>query len=302
MIITNSQEKGLELIEKFPGLYQTLREPKFSFDELDIDKNLFAQWKHEGLFFEVGNRKRGRLYSVTELLWVRLLQKARSLNIPRKDIAELSSFLDKPVGFNDKAKRAEIEKVIRQQLEAQGFGSAHLSSLLKGIDFDDALAEHLGRLWDLFVFDALLMERHYELAWSPDYGWELSVIGPHEDLIASTSGKPIYYSRVVLSFSELVSEFVFFDPVSFTETFQSFLSEKEQKLISLLRPGGWKSIEVKARTDQKWQVLIESTSSQLDTGKRLYELLSSNGYEQLRIKTVNGKVQIVENTISHLFG
>jgi hypothetical protein len=106
----------------------------------------------------------------------------------------------------------------------------------------------------------------------------------------------IHKSHVSVSLSDIVANFLIGQDLELTQNKLSILSKEEARIISTIREEKLSYLKIRFNKDHQID-LIESTRDQhIDKEARLIDLIMTNGYQDIEIKTEKGNIVKCQNT------
>ena len=103
-----------------------------------------------------------------------------------------------------------------------------------------------------------------------------------------------YHTHVTVSITEIIEEFLYSDQSTFILPKLYKLSSSEQKLLNIIHSGAYESITIHFK-EQKMKSL-EMVKAQ-PVKRRIADILSENGYQEIVIKSHQGMVSTIKNTV-----
>jgi DNA-binding transcriptional MerR regulator len=240
-----------------------------------------------------------RKYSFFDLVWLRVVKELRDFGMEKEKIAVLKGELLSPPDHKGmlkllKGHRKEIEEVLSK---SYGVGSDKVKRLL-----EEYLSRHLEvqtlsfSLLALYIIHALTVRGEVRLL--------VSRTGNHHPYYSLSQGSAsvtaelsdIYQSsHVSISLKEIISYFVSMPYVKDTVK-QTVLSEKEWKLIELVRSSSPKSIKVHFDDSSGITMLEITRKKKVSLEARLTEIIVKGGYERIELITQDGNPVYYEST------
>ena len=104
-------------------------------------------------------------------------------------------------------------------------------------------------------------------------------------------------SYLKISISEIVWKFLKIEGTNIKDQQLEILSESEGKILKAIRAGDIKEISVKFGIDHEPEMLEIKKVEKVESSSRLLELIKANSYQNITLKTQDGKIAHYENTI-----
>lgn len=283
-------------VGQFSELETRLNEKRFTLKQLGVTHRSLILWDKEGLLYSPSEKGKWRRFDFFELVWIKLISKLRDFNIPIKTIRKLKENililpdLTDPVLFDmicenvlriaPPERKAETRKI----LSNKGMIIKEFSSVLIPLLF-------------LYIMDVILLKSHFAIL----VNLEGDFFPYKEFYIEEIQQVQGYYefihkSHVSISLSEIVVNFLIDEDLELTQNKLAILTEAEAQIINTIRKE--KLIYLKIRFNKENDIdLIEATRSQkVSKEARLIDLIMSNGYQDIEIKTEKGNIVHCINT------
>ena len=294
-------QKNFEQLNRSLALFQE-NEPeyltffgvrKYKPSELGISARNINNWSDNGLL--PSNKKKGwHRFSLTECIWLKIIQNLRELNLPLDTIKNIKDVLFHKIDFEnifeDKEILAQLKNAL-QEKESETFIDIINSKELKEL----INAEQLTFL-DNIVLDLIFTRSNFRLLFTKDgqvmlhkdnYEDYLYTIPEYRELLKSTHIS-ISLNRVLADITkELIED-------EGLKTLQILTDELE--IIDIIREKGIKKIEIYFGKDEKPELLKITKQNILVSETRLKELILVGGYQDIKITTEKGKIVNFENT------
>jgi DNA-binding transcriptional MerR regulator len=295
-------QKNFEQLNRSLALFQE-NEPeyltffgvrKYKPSELGISARNINNWSDNGLL--PSNKKKGwHRFSLTECIWLKIIQNLRELNLPLDTIKNIKDVLFHKIDFEnifeDKEILAQLKNAL-QEKESETFIDIINSKELKEL----INAEQLTFL-DNIVLDLIFTRSNFRLLFTKDgqvmlhkdnYEDYLYTIPEYRELLKSTHIS-ISLNRVLADITkELIED-------EGLKTLQ-ILTDQELEIIDIIREKGIKKIEIYFGKDEKPELLKITKQNILVSETRLKELILVGGYQDIKITTEKGKIVNFENT------
>jgi DNA-binding transcriptional MerR regulator len=267
---------------------------KYKPSELGISARNINNWSDNGLL--PSNKKKGwHRFSLTECIWLKIIQNLRELNLPLDTIKNIKDVLFHKIDFEnifeDKEILAQLKNAL-QEKESETFIDIINSKELKEL----INAEQLTFL-DNIVLDLIFTRSNFRLLFTKDgqvmlhkdnYEDYLYTIPEYRELLKSTHIS-ISLNRVLADITkELIED-------EGLKTLQ-ILTDQELEIIDIIREKGIKKIEIYFGKDEKPELLKITKQNILVSETRLKELILVGGYQDIKITTEKGKIVNFENT------
>jgi len=290
----------LEAIEKHhPELMTALMSKSFRAVETNIHPKILADWNRMGLLLAPRKKNKHHRLSMTEFVWILMLDRMREFNLSYELIqafrqefvsteeVKLGQLFNSPEGL--KAMMAILGEEHRAGVTAFLSDPAALSML-------DEMLPTVSALQGIIAM-AIVIESPLSILIDSNgkglvFFQELFSI---EEINKDDLQRMLHSTHFSISVSELVAKALGTAPLEKVSGELKLISSQEAMVIDALRKGGLKSVTV--RFDDRGELeFLEMTSEQkIDKSIRLLELIFTNGYHDITVKTQQGEVVYCEN-------
>lgn len=267
---------------------------KYKPSELGISARNINNWSDNGLL--PSNKKKGwHRFSLTECIWLKIIQNLRELNLPLETIKQIKEDLFHKTDLEHILENKEILDFLKnfiQEKERETFTEIINSKELKEI----ISAQQLTSL-DSIVMDLIFTRSNFRLLFTKDghlmlhkdnYEDYLETIPEYREMLKSTHIS-ISLNRV---FADITKELIEDEDLKNLQ----ILTDQELEIIDIIREKGTKKIEIYFGKDEKPELLKITKQNILVSETRLKELILVGGYQDIKITTEKGKIVNFENT------
>jgi hypothetical protein len=277
-----------------------MRNTKFKRSELKLDPRVANHWSEKGLF--PGNQVTGAWlqFNLSEAFWARIIIKLREFNVSLEVIKKIKeSFFNEPqtiYSANDK------EYIIQKMKESNVFND----KILKNANDHEIWAS----IFKLKLNDFELMLQSILLQRKPFYiildNHEKVILVEESSLLTETNEAYLneykeitQKSHIRISMNEILGDLVkCLGDLNCSEKIP-ILTEKEAEIIRLMRADNISKIEIKYKTNSEPEIIEITTLNLINEKTRLSDLIISRGYQNITVKTQNGKIVHCENTTKY---
>lgn len=301
------QEKELELLLKknntkeFLEIIQEMKVPKYKISDIGITHRWITNWEDKGVLFsgKVEKSEKWRKFNFTEYVWLSIVKEARAFNIPLKTLKAVKDSLVLNLKFNDIFIVPAAREVLYKLAEKEG----------KLEDIEEAIEELKKsnpifpiNIFELIVSDILLLNGGYSFCFNLDGEVDLLKEGyeKHRSVSSIRFSEGNYIS---ISMTKIISKFYEITPLSYLVEKLKTISPDQEKLLSLLKDPSITKATIHYRnnkTNEMDRVEIE-TEKNIDLNSRVWENIVRYGYQDLELKTIDGKLVNCKNIRKHKF-
>lgn len=238
-----------------------------------------------------------RRYSFFDLVWLGVVKQLRDFGVEKEAIGVLKGELLTPPDHRGMLKQLKTHRKELEQLLVKDYGVGSET-------FKEMLAFYVERQAEIqsLAYSSLALYILQAVTAGIDVRILINKEGRHHALQVSEQGASLQglsdiYQRAHLSLSlrEVIAFFVALPTINDTVK-QKVLSEKEWRLIELVRTTAPKAVKVHFN-DQEEITLVEMTKKKkVSIEARLTEIIAKGGYERIEIVTQEGKPVYLEST------
>jgi DNA-binding transcriptional MerR regulator len=294
--------KGFELILKNeiePIDY--LRIPRYNRKNIDVPARILNHWDKMGLLLKRNPLGATYSFSLTESFWIKFIQKLRAYNLPLELIKQLKDELcvipqplelmknkDEYISYF-KATNQSLSKIEIEQI----FNSTEIIeqlNLMKPTLLENLLIDLIITRTDLRI----LINEKGEVFF---YNTEKS--NPDEEYNIALY-KFMSNTYLNISLLEIIKELIIELGEDECSKNQNILTKEEATILKILKQEDIAKIEISFNDKTKKAETIKVTKKNSVTNlSRVQDLIIRNGYQDISIKTQNGKVVQCTNTIKY---
>jgi hypothetical protein len=291
----NDIEKAQNLLKNGASIknLDEIRIPRFRLSDLKINPRNAVHWELKGAFLNKKPEGKWHLLDLTEATWILIVKKLREFNFNLELIIDLKdSFLNHKTKFNDENKLLQIKNVLKQ------LSTENIDHIINSNEFDSFMDKITLSILELIVMDILNLRNQFKILFNLKGQYAIlkdgSIDNPMNDSIAEIQSE----SHFSLNINEIIGELL--GKMDLNTAFSSYqmISKSEMEILKLLRDDDAKSIEIKMnpQTSKPEKIEIKKIIKPgLKT--RLDQIVMKNGYQEIIVKSQNGKIFHCENKI-----
>tara|TARA_B110000285_G_C15102764_1_gene605982 strand:+ start:165 stop:1088 length:924 start_codon:yes stop_codon:yes gene_type:complete len=299
--MTNGQDKDLEkllasgkqLATKYPDIFKEINEPRYSIGDIGLNSRILNYWEKKGLFLKEHDPRKRKKFDLVDSVWMKMIQKLRQFDISLVAINNIKNLLVSRPEINESNKDA-IEKVVLDLCSEDDRVAARL--FMQSKEFSTMMEKIELNLLQVVVMDVILLRNQYSFLINAEGELMPFKINELEFLMQQEEWRKLFSnSHVSISVNELLEGLV--DELGEVEASNvKILSEDERQVLSALKEDGVKTVEINISQDgsRKAEKIILTKSEAIDGSKRMSELMLRNKYEDITVKSENGKIVYCE--------
>lgn len=292
--------------EKMFAFFEQLQAPRFSVSQMGISRQELLYWKKLGVLVlpepESTEKRVWNKVNFYEYCWLQLVVKLREMNMPVEVIAKLRNTM-----FDD---NDDFFKRLFQELNKFQLDNPAVQKVRKEYDLAN-LFEHMPP-WFFNTFKKLfspfnliilrLMTDRTPMNILVKYDGDCILI--NEDSFKKAELISLFFEFIQQPFvniplADLLDGFYSSDAIKSKDKKAIFnLTDRELKVLELLRTEGIKEIKIRLTENQRGQILIETLEQkslpQLET--RIASMLKKNEFQNIRLYAEKGHLLLFEET------
>ncbi len=282
----------------FAELAEDVLEPRYTAKDFNdrITHRKINGWFNEDLLMVQREKGKWRKFNFIEYCWVQIIDDLRRFEIGFNEIRKIKEKLLCQINWDSLLDIPEYVEEILKLIPQEDREEVRKTMLEKKM-MDEGGGGLESSILYVSVLDCLIKKEQLSLfineqgdVWPIKLN-NISNLWGFEEIRELMRG---HY--VCISLTSVISSFIK-EYVVKNENFNlQILTDQENEVLNLIRSKNLKSLNVKF--DAKSNIeLIESTKVQkVDTAARLVDMIMSNGYQTITLKTDKGKVVYCENT------
>jgi len=282
-------ENGNELAEKFPEILESISIPKFSISDIGLNARVINNWEKKGLFLKDHDPRKRRKFDLIDAVWMKMIQKMRRFEISLNTIGKVKESLENEMEVNE-SNRETVEMTLFAM-----FGEDKkelVSAFMKTEEYKRMIGNMKVNILQMIVLDIVALRNRYSLLINQDGE---SIPFKHtmlESFIDEFNAAP-FFNETFLSISinemlvELIGELDTDDSMRLC-----LLTKEEAEVVKCIKEDGVKRIEIQLSKGEFKQPekIILTKEEIIKNNKRINEILLNQGYEDIIMKTENGKI------------
>jgi DNA-binding transcriptional MerR regulator len=295
-IIDFQKITSLEVISSFTDALEYVEKKEFTIGDANIKNWVVKNWQKEGLLLGNYEADKWRKFTFTEIIWLRVIAKLRTLKVPLENIRELKEKIFLLADFDLPVHQQQIITVISKLTEGK-LTKKKIREILESEDVKKELKKHRKPLLYYFILDAVLLKNHFSLILNAD-GDSMPFKESFSEYINTIpkARKLLLGSFVSISLTEIISEFISEHEINVSENRLKLLSKDEAILLKHLREESVKSIKIRFDDNGKMKMLELEKEEPVKNAKNVLDFILNNGYHDVSISTVKGNIVKCINT------
>jgi len=290
------------VVEDMPGLLETFLTKSFVNSETGVHPRVITEWGQKGLLIAPYEKSRHNRLTVSEFVWVKLVEQMRDFNFSYDFILKAKAELVQPVGDSlmDSLFNEDMVNLILGQLDASAqlvFRSVfnnpeQLKEGMKtfGIDLESVTS------FDLLLIVCLVYQTPFTINMNKDgIGAVFSPLYLN-DVDQEKYITQMQQTHVTLSISEILAKALSIAPIDKVGRQLKLLSEQEVKVLEVLDQPDLRSVVIRFNDQNEMNLLEVTTEENVDRRTRLLEVIMTNGYQDIEVTTVKGRIVKCRNT------
>ena len=289
--------------EQYPELMAAMNEKPFTVVETHVHPNLVADWNREGLLLSPRVARKHHRLSASEFLWIKMIEKLRQFNFSFTSIRKIKEELAMPVGITITGVMDDaglIDNLVKEHGEEH---RAMFETKLVDPKIRKEVVATFGKptaglnLLDILIMIALVTKQpvSYVIKTNDD-GMIYSPIFFDTPLANDFLSDLMEKTHVSISITELLARVLTLAPIQKVSEKLQLVTEKEALVLEALRENDLVSVMIRFDRKNDMDFLEVTKAEKVDKEARLMELMLTNGYQDITVKTENGNIVRCENT------
>lgn len=268
-----------------------------------IHPKVMADWNRHDLLLVKPERNKMHRFSITEFVWVKLIEKMRQHGFPLKVIKAFKDDMDSSI--IEQVSSELTNSFLFENLKGiSGVDNEKLKAFLGTMDINEVVKQYLphmglnGNILELLVMFCLFLKT--PLSFFIDHEGRGIIFNPlmlKEGLYPKEDIAELFSrSFVSISLTEVLSEVLLLSDVEILHGQLMVLSDAEANVLQALREDELLSVVVQFDNDNRMNLMEVKKLQKTEREARLMDLMLRDGYQDITVKTQHGKVVYCENT------
>lgn len=286
-------EDGAALAEKFPKLLESTRVPKFSISDIGLNARVINNWEKKGLFLKEHDPRKRRKFDLVDAVWMKMIQKMRRFEISLNTIKKIKESLES-LAKVDEDNQEVVEKTVIAMLGEDKKEAA--IAFMKTDVFKKQIETLKVNILQIIIFDIIVLRNRFSILINAE-GESIPFKHTMLETLIEKFDVGDFFNKTFLSISinemlvELIGELNTDDSLRLC-----LLTPAEVEVVNCIKEKGVKSIEIQLSKSKFKQPekLILTREEVIDDRKRINEIFLNQGYEDITVKSENGKIVYCE--------
>lgn len=271
--------------------------------ETGIHPKVMADWNRHDLLLVKPEKNKMHRFSLTEFVWVKLIEKMRKQGLPLKVIKEFKDSLHND--FFEQEEEPVSKSFLKAQLSAMpNIDEEILERLLQERSVESMMTENLpkgvldGDTLELLVMLCLFLKTPISFfLYNSGASIVFNSLMLQDNLYNQEDIQKIFSdSFVSISLTEVLSEVLLLSPVEILHGQLMLLSDREANVLEAIREDDLSSVVIRYDKDNQMDLMEVKKVQKTEREARLMDLMLKDGYQDITVKTQHGKVVYCENT------
>ncbi len=283
-----SEERSLDIFNKI--FYKQFPSSALSF--IDNHSRVLSGWDDAGLLLEKTENKRKKFHFV-ELVWIAIIKQLRDFGVSIPDIQKIKNEMVKNIDLNkalDLAKMKDPSLLNALKLASNGLLSDEqlVQALSEVVKFQSENLRFMNAPLTTFVVLTLIFQRHVDLLWTINNECLFYQHGKSDPEIEKLYQNALNQSHISISVTNIVYQLLKEDYIP-EQLREIPFTEAEITILKHVRNKNNISIKITFEKD-KPQMLTVTRKTKTEAEARIKELLLTEGYAEIMIKSFDKKV------------
>tara|TARA_B100000508_G_scaffold141096_1_gene146813 strand:+ start:31667 stop:32581 length:915 start_codon:yes stop_codon:yes gene_type:complete len=285
--------KNQNIESEYPNLERTLREPRFTIADLNINAYDATYWDKKGILPDI-SKKGIRKYNLSQAIWIKFIEQMREMNIGLQTIKPFKDkIFTRSLNAEELLENPETKEVVMEYLKSTS--GLSLEEFLADKGALDYINDNMFIAFEMAILTTIVLKQ--PIVFIVNFEGDHFVYNVHKHNyilekvpdIADILSSPHFVVSISEAYQSLVSDWCTED--FFSEL--SLISSGEQRVLDAIRMENIEAVNIKKENGNL--TLIETTKSLGDVhNKKVSELFASNAFETVTLKTQNGRIVVSE--------
>lgn len=294
--LINAKRKESNYISTI-SLEKKIKEKVFTIKDIGINYRWLDHWYSKGLLLSNYDTHKWKKFNLIEYVWIKIILKIREFNMGLKTVAVVKDLLDSDFMGDSLFKNPEVnfKEIVTHFAPSEQFQTVKM--LLNDQEIFKKIQETRFNLLEMYIMDILLLGNCYSILINSN-GTIIPLKHTYLELFSDIQEfqNLIYGSYVSISITEVLRDYILEkDVIIRNKKRLALLSDEETIVLNTVRQNDLKSVVIRFDNAKKINLLEEVREQKIDGAERLAELIMTKGYQDITIKTQNGKIVYCEN-------
>lgn len=277
--------------EEFANLVESMNKPRFTIKQLNIKPRDATYWDKQNILPSLIKPGLQRKYTLTQSIWIKLIEQMRSLGINLEVIKKLKENILQPK-IDLPEISPEFLKYFIEKINSKGEIIISEDEILSELKKDQST------FLDKTVFAIIILRAQIHCIANKNGEFYLYDPAEFHKIISNDSvfkdfiSKPYFCLSISDAYQSLVKEW---SPKPFIEEI-SILSRTELEILKMIRRKDVNSISIRYKNGDPILVELEE-QNKISMEQRFLDIIAKNGYQKISVSTQNGQIVHYQNKI-----
>jgi DNA-binding transcriptional MerR regulator len=277
--------------QEFANLVESMNKPRFTIKQLNIKPRDATYWDKQFIMPTLKKPGAQRKYTLTQSIWIKLIEQMRSLGINLEVIKKLKENILQPkIDLSEIS--PEFIKYFADKINSKSEIKISEDEILSELKKDQST------FLDKTVFAVIILRSQIHCIANKNGEFYLYDPAEFHKIISNDSvfkdfiSKPYFCLSISEAYQSLVKEW---SPKPFIEEI-SILSRTELEILKMIRRKDVNSISIRYKNGDPILVELEE-QNKISMEQRFLDIIAKNGYQKISVSTQNGQIVHYQNKI-----
>lgn len=279
-----------------------LQQKPYRATDTGIHPKVLADWNRYDLLLTKPERNKMHRFSITDFVWVKLIEKMRQFGFSLKAIKVFKDSMQHD--FFEQEGETISKTFLKEQLaKIPDVDMEILDRYMAEMDTNEVLSDQLtARILDGDMFETLVLlciALKTPISFFLDHNGEAIVFNPlmlQDGLYDPKDIERLFSSSFVsISLSEILADVLLLSDLEILHGQFMLLSDMEANVLQTLREDELSSVVIRYDKDNQMDLMEVKKLQKTERQSRLMDLMLKDGYQDITVKTQHGKVVYCEN-------
>lgn len=292
-MLTSRLQNEIDLIKKVKKVYDTreildnILKKRFTTSEVGISSRLLFHWEKSGLLMETYEEGRWKRFNIIEYTWLKIIMELRKFDFSHTTIKKIKDILFARIEFEDLPENInEILKSIAPDGKKE-----KVEQILDSMNLAEQFNELKINYLEIFIQSIILLRSNFLLL----VNLEGDCIPFKLEDIEVYSNDDAYLefldeTFISISISKILKDFMLKNNNAKPAKKLKLLDDREIQVLNKIRNEKVISVMVMKDNQNEIEMIEEFRKENVDKSARLMNILMSDGYQTITLKTQKGVI------------
>ena len=271
-----------------------IQEPRFTIKDVGVTHRDITYWDQERLLLNTYEAQKWRRFNLTEYVWIKIIIQLRKFRVPFKTLEKIRKLLLSKISYSELIKLEEVKDSIVKISEIEEDG---VDEILNKDKVKKESENEFTSFLELSILNSLALNNNTSFLFNVEGKCKVFNYDYFNEVIKDKEfANFLSHSYISISLTEILADFISNKDLKIVYDELSLVTKNEMEVLKALREEDVKSVKVNFSNSKEIVMLEITKEEKIKNSTNLVDIILTKGYQDIELKTQNGKTVFCKNT------